>query len=99
VVDGWQGRGVGTALLDALAERAYESGIRCFEATVLATNSQALALLHGLGEASYRHAGPEVVVEVPVPEPPGAGPGLLALLRAAAAGLLAAAPRRSGPRT
>jgi len=99
VVDDWQGRGVASALLDALAERARECGIRCFEATVLATNSQALALLQGLGETTYTHAGREVVVTVPVPEPPGAGPRLLALLRATAAGLLAAAPRRAGPRS
>jgi len=99
VVDDWQGRGVGSALLDALADRAYECGIRCFEATVLATNSQALALLQGLGDTTYTHVGSETVVQVPVPEPPGAGPRMLALLRAAAAGLLAAAPRRSGPGT
>jgi GNAT superfamily N-acetyltransferase len=98
VADDWQGRGVGTALLDALAERAYECGVRCFEATVLATNSQALGLLHGLGETRSVRSGREVVVEVPVPEPPGAGPRLLGLLRAAAAGLLAAAPRPSGDR-
>jgi GNAT superfamily N-acetyltransferase len=97
VADDWQGRGVGTALLDALAERAYECGIRCFEATVLATNAQAIGLLEGLGETSYTHVGPELVIEVPVPEPPGAGPPLLALLRAAAAGLLAAVPRRPPP--
>jgi GNAT superfamily N-acetyltransferase len=94
VADDWQGRGVGTLLLDALAERAYEQGIRRFEATVLATNAEALALLHGLGETTYRRAGRELVVEVPVPEPPGAGPRLLGLLRASAAGLLAAVPRR-----
>jgi GNAT superfamily N-acetyltransferase len=95
VADEWQGRGVGTALLDALAERAYECGIRRFQATVLATNAQALGLLHGLGETTYRRAGHELVVEVPVPEPPGAGPRLLGMLRAAAAGLLAAVPRRA----
>jgi RimJ/RimL family protein N-acetyltransferase len=99
VADDWQGRGVGTALLDALAERAYAAGIRCFEATVLATNARALGLLEGLGETTYTRAGSEVVVEVPVPEPPGAGPRLLGLLRAAAAGLFAAVPRlaRSSP--
>jgi RimJ/RimL family protein N-acetyltransferase len=96
VADDWQGRGVGTALLDALSERAYAAGIRCFEATVLATNEKALGLLHGLGETRFRHAGAEVVVEVPVPAPPGAGPRLLALLRAAAAGLFAAVPRGAG---
>jgi GNAT superfamily N-acetyltransferase len=97
VADDWQSRGVGAALLDALADRAYESGIRCFEATVLATNAQALALLQGLGETTYTRAGREVTVQVPVPEPPGAGPRLLALLRAAAAGLLAGVPRSAGP--
>lgn len=96
VADDWQGRGVGTTLLDALSERAYAEGIRCFQATVLATNERALGLLHSLGATSFRRAGTELVVEVPVPEPPGAGPRLLGLLHAAAAGLLAAVPR--GPR-
>jgi RimJ/RimL family protein N-acetyltransferase len=93
VADDWQGRGVGTALLDALSERAYAQGIRRFEATVLATNERALGLLDSLGETTYRHAGTETVVEVPVPEPPGAGPRLVGLLRAVAAGLVCAAPR------
>jgi GNAT superfamily N-acetyltransferase len=97
VADDWQGRGVGTALLDALAERAYTCGIRRFEATVLATNAEALALLRGLGQTTSTLAGREMVVEVPVPEPPGAGPRLLELLRAAAAGMLAAVPHRRPP--
>jgi GNAT superfamily N-acetyltransferase len=97
VADDWQGRGVGTVLLDALAERAYECGVRCFQATLLATNAEALGLLRGLGETTARVSGREMVVEVPVPEPPGAGPRLLGLLRAAAAGLLATVPHRRPP--
>src|SRR4051812_16863371 len=37
VADDWQGRGVGTLLLDLLAERAWEEGIRTFSATLLAS--------------------------------------------------------------
>ena len=36
VVDGWQGRGVGSRLLDALVKRAREEGIRRFQAPVSA---------------------------------------------------------------
>ena len=49
VADDWQGRGVGGLLLDALAERATEEGVRRFEAPVLATNVEAIALLERLG--------------------------------------------------
>jgi protein lysine acetyltransferase len=39
VVDSWQGRGLGTALLDAIAARAREEGVERFTASVLANNS------------------------------------------------------------
>jgi GNAT superfamily N-acetyltransferase len=92
VADDWQGRGLGTVLLDALADRAREEGVTTFCATVLATNTPALALLEGAGRATRTQEGREVVVDVELPAAEGAGPGLVALLRGVAAGLLA--PRR-----
>ena len=41
VIDDWQGKGVGSALLDRLSERAREDGIEVFTAAVLA-----LSLIH-----------------------------------------------------
>ena len=48
VVDAWQGRGLGSALLARLSERALEAGIEYFTAEVLAENRTALALLPAL---------------------------------------------------
>jgi GNAT superfamily N-acetyltransferase len=49
VVDTWQRRGVGRALMLALRERALASGIAFFTATTLAENRGAIALVKGLG--------------------------------------------------
>jgi GNAT superfamily N-acetyltransferase len=46
VVDAWQRRGVGTALVSALLERGREAGVRRFGVTVLRDNDGALRLLH-----------------------------------------------------
>jgi RimJ/RimL family protein N-acetyltransferase len=89
VADDWQGRGVGTLLLDLLAERAWEEGIRTFSATLLASNARAIALLEALGESTVSRAGADLVVDVPVPPPPGADERLMALLREVARGGLA----------
>jgi RimJ/RimL family protein N-acetyltransferase len=48
VEDAWQGRGLGTRLLTALADRAREAGIRRFEVASHADNRRALALLRRL---------------------------------------------------
>jgi GNAT superfamily N-acetyltransferase len=45
VVDAWQGRGLGTALLEALSDRAREEGVQRFTASVLVSNSPMLDLL------------------------------------------------------
>jgi RimJ/RimL family protein N-acetyltransferase len=89
VADDWQGRGLGTVLLDALADRAREEGITCFRATVLATNAPAIALLEGLGATPRSRDAQELVLDVALPEARGAGPGLVGLLRAVATGALA----------
>ena len=49
VIDEWQGRGVGTLLLEVLGERARAEGIRGFTAMMLATNQQMMEVLAGLG--------------------------------------------------
>ena len=83
VVDDWQGRGVGTALLHELVERARTNGIRFFGALVLSSNRTMLALLHELGETRLlaREDGiDEYLVDLP---PAGVG-DLGHLLREAA---------------
>src|ERR1700727_3423015 len=50
VVDAWQGRGLGSALLARLSERALEAGVEYFTAEVLAENRTMLGLLSRLGQ-------------------------------------------------
>ena len=49
VVDDWQRRGVGTALMGQLAERARAEGVRRFTALLLAENREMRGLLEKLG--------------------------------------------------
>lgn len=49
VVDGWQGRGIGRALMSALQARALAAGIRHFVATMQSGNRAALAVARELG--------------------------------------------------
>ena len=88
VADFWQGRGVATALLDRLAERARAEGVRRFSADILAENRPMLELIGELGDAHVieRDQGTvTVVVELP---PEGIGAALREALRAAASDLL-----------
>jgi GNAT superfamily N-acetyltransferase len=48
VVDGWHGRGVGTALVGALVEAARSHGLEELHATVLPDNTASLAILRRL---------------------------------------------------
>ena len=67
VVDDWQHRGVGRALIGVLRERALAAGIRRFSATALRDNKAALSLLRELGPVDrVRSEGPlsELVVSL-----------------------------------
>src|ERR1700733_13062883 len=64
VVDAWQGRGLGSALLARLSQHAAEAGIEYFTAEILAENRTMLALLPGLGEVETESHGPVVNARV-----------------------------------
>jgi RimJ/RimL family protein N-acetyltransferase len=67
VVDGWQGRGVGTRLARELAELARAAGIERFTALVAAGNAPSLRLLRGIGtivSADVRDGEYELVVRL-----------------------------------
>jgi GNAT superfamily N-acetyltransferase len=57
VLDTWHGRGVGTALLEALVARAREEGVERFTASVLAENAPMLRLLRQLGDVTVADRG------------------------------------------
>ena len=88
VADDWQGRGVATALLDRLVERARAEGIDHFTALLLAENTDALRLLTRLGEADERRVGSQVELEIALPQPRETSPQLKLVLTAAARGLV-----------
>ena len=74
VLEPWQGRGVGKALMRRLADRAREEGISRFTALMLAHNSPMRRLLAELGPTRVlsREAGAvELAVDLP-PDQPGA---------------------------
>lgn len=86
IVDDWQGRGLGTALLGALADRARAEGIQRFRCLVLAENQEMIDLLRDLGpvqETSRQPGTVEVDVDLQLPRE-GIGADLAALLRTAA---------------
>jgi GNAT superfamily N-acetyltransferase len=69
VVDDWQGRGLGTLLLDELSARARAEGIRTFTAWMLACNQEMMDLFQHLGPVRIvdRDAGTlQVAVALPV---------------------------------
>jgi RimJ/RimL family protein N-acetyltransferase len=88
VADSWHNRGVATALLDRLTQRAREEGVRRFSAEVLAENRPMLELIDELGDVTLRHldhGAVEIEVELP---PEGIGAELREWLRAAAEEIL-----------
>lgn len=81
VADAWQGRGLGTLLVELLAGRARDEGIARFTALMLAENDEMLDLLRSVGPLRVvdRQQG-TVEVEVELP-PDGISPELRTLLR------------------
>jgi GNAT superfamily N-acetyltransferase len=69
VIDEWQGRGLGTLLLEVLGARARAEGIRSFTALMLATNQEVMDVLKVLGPVRTidREVG-TVEVEIPISE-------------------------------
>jgi RimJ/RimL family protein N-acetyltransferase len=93
VIDAWQGRGLGSALLARLSERAFEAGIEYFTAEVLAENRAMLALLPSLGQVETESRGSVVTARVELAEPPRpVRPDALDLLAAAARGDIVSLP-------
>jgi RimJ/RimL family protein N-acetyltransferase len=88
VADDWHRRGVGTALLHRLTERAREEGIRRFSGSILEENRPMLELADELGDVRVRgRAAGAVEIEVDLPDE-GIGAALRETLRAAGRGLL-----------
>lgn len=87
VADDWHERGVGTALIHRLTQRAREEGITRFTGTILEENRPMLDLVEELGDVRVRdRAAGAVEIEVDLPEE-GIGTGLRETLRGAARGL------------
>jgi GNAT superfamily N-acetyltransferase len=84
VIDDWQGRGVGTLLLEVISGRAREAGISTFTALMLATNEEMMDVFRGLGPVRIvdRDSG-TVEIEMPIPTI-GVPPALKKLLRVSA---------------
>ena len=87
VVDEWQGKGAATALLRRLAMRAMDEGVDRVAATCLATNTDVLDLLEGVGDKTVTaREGDLVEIEVALPT---SDEGMLrTALRRAASGML-----------
>ncbi len=84
VIDDWQGRGVGTLLLEVICGRAREEGITTFTALMLSTNEEMMDVFHGLGPVHIvdRDTG-TVKIDMPIPAI-GLPPALKKLLQVSA---------------
>jgi GNAT superfamily N-acetyltransferase len=84
VIDDWQGKGLGTLLLEVLGARARAEGISSFTALMLATNQEMMQVIKALGPVRIvdRDVG-TVEIEMPIPNV-GLSPTLKKLLAVAA---------------
>lgn len=71
VVDGYQGKGLGSILLQRLIEAAWERDVRWFRSELLAQNKASKRLMESLSpEVQFRATGDgALVATIPVPEP------------------------------
>lgn len=90
VADDWQGRGLGRSLLQRLAARARQEGVRQFSALVKVENPAAVEVLRGVGPSELSRQGDEYRLLIDLPER-GVGTTLARALRAAAAGTVSLA--------
>jgi GNAT superfamily N-acetyltransferase len=75
ILDRYQGRGLGTALLEILAASAIRNGIRTFRNYVLAENRTMLDIFDQLGGVRIHEGGSVYRVDIALPErPSGIGP-------------------------
>ena len=99
VGDPWQGRGIASALLERLVERARQAGITHFVAIVMSDNEDALELFRSLapgGSTTRRSASgnTEMLIELPEPGRPIAESRLGRVLRTVARDALSVNPWR-----
>jgi RimJ/RimL family protein N-acetyltransferase len=66
VIDDWQGRGLGGAMMARLAQRAHEEGHRTLRANTLAENRRSIAMLLRAGFKSRQSGGPLREYELPL---------------------------------
>lgn len=90
VIDEWQGRGLGRALLTELTARARQEGVTSFYALVQYENEKSVKMLSKLNLPETVSLGPESELLVKLPAERGMGVQLTALLRAAATGAIEA---------
>ena len=69
VADPWHGRGVATALLERLVERARDEGIDHFVALVMSDNVEALDLFRGLAPEAHSRPSASGHIELLIPLP------------------------------
>jgi len=98
VSDAWQGKGLGTALLQRLARRAAEEGVEYFLALVLESNTSATELFENLipeMTRTVRGAPGQVEIRIELPGPGAFKGSLLArALGSSASGSLKVSPWR-----
>ena len=69
VLDGWQGQGLGTLLLELICARAEQEGIATLSGVILATNREILEVISSLGPMRIvRQEAGTTEIELPIPE-------------------------------
>ncbi len=91
VVDDWQRKGLGRALLEQLVSRARDEQVSRFTAVVQAENRRAVELLSELGPTTRSFDRDIVELDIALPEQ-GLGASLTTALRGAAGALLGTRP-------